>query len=74
MLEVYVRRDRKEGTRKQEQADTHRSATEGQGTTPRAGRSAALAHLGAVVSLSLKHTNKASREKGDFSGHRETKG
>lgn len=32
VLEVYVRRDRKEGTRKQEQADTCRSATEGQGT------------------------------------------
>lgn len=32
VLEVYVRRNRKEGTRKQEQADTRRSATEDQGT------------------------------------------
>lgn len=66
MLEVCIRRDRKERMRKQEHADTRGSVT------PKAGRSAALAHLGAVVPLSLKHTKPLG--KGDFSGHRKTKG
>lgn len=47
VLEVYIRRDRKEGTRKGKHADTQ-ECYEGQGTvlTPRAGKSAALAHSG----------------------------
>lgn len=60
VLEVYIRRDRKEGTRKGKHADTQ-ECYEGQGTvlTPRAGKSAALAHSGAVA-FPQPHTYKQS--------------
>lgn len=81
VLEVYIRRDRKEGTGKREQERGTRRHTQeccvGQGTvlTPKAGKSAALAHSGGCgFPPSLIHTNKAPTKKGDFSGYRKTKG
>lgn len=66
--------DRKEGTGKGTRRHTQECCA-GQGTvlTPRAGKSAALAHSGGCA-FPQPHTYKSPTKKGDFSGYRKTKG